>query len=115
MIPCTNWLQHTQKRTKDKGLMMLVVCDPSTTKESLLAYLPDHAIDGATIALDADGKTYQDFFLKPGFFGMPRILLIDADGKVTFEGDPGLRKGEQWLPEHGLTYVDAALDKMLAK
>jgi hypothetical protein len=94
---------------------MLLVCDPSTTKESLAAHLQDNPLDGAIIALDATGKTYRDFFLKPGFFGMPRILLLDKDGKVTFEGDPGLRKGEAWKPADGLTYVDAALDKLLAK
>ena len=115
VIPCTSWLRHTLLRTKDKGLTMLLVCDPSTTKESLRSYLKDHALDGATIAIDSSGKTYQDFFLKPGFFGMPRILLLDADGKVTFEGDPGLRKGEEWQPKDGLTYVDAALDKLLSQ
>ena len=62
-----------------------------------------------------DDKTYRDFFLKPGFFGMPRILLLDEEGRVTFEGDPGLRKGEIWKPADGLTYVDAALDKLLSK
>jgi len=94
---------------------MLVICDPSTTKSSLATHLNDHPLEGATIALDATGKTYRDFFLKPGFFGMPRILLLDKNGKVTFEGDPGLRKGEIWKPADGPTYVDAALDKLLAK
>jgi tetratricopeptide (TPR) repeat protein len=115
VIPCTSWLRHTLKRTSEKGLTMLLVCDPSTTKESLAAHLQDNPLDGAIIALDATGNTYRDFFLKPGFFGMPRILLLDKDGKVTFEGDPGLRKGEAWKPADGLTYVDAALDKLLAK
>ncbi|MGK0301100.1 MAG: hypothetical protein ACI89X_001974, partial [Planctomycetota bacterium] len=115
VIPCTSWLRHTLARTKEKGLTMLLVCDPSTTNASLAAHLKDNPLDGARIALDPSGKTYQDFFLKPGFFGMPRILLLDEDGKVTFEGDPGLRKGEVWKPADGLTYVDAALDKLLTK
>lgn len=115
VIPCTSWLRHTLKRTAKKGLTMLVICDPSTTKSSLATHLNDHPLEGATIALDATGKTYRDFFLKPGFFGMPRILLLDKNGKVTFEGDPGLRKGEIWKPADGPTYVDAALDKLLAK
>lgn len=115
VIPCTTWLRHTLERTKDTNLTMLVICDPSTTRSSLQAYLKDHPLDGATIALDASGQTYRSFFLKAGFFGMPRILLIDEQGNVTFEGDPGLRKGEVWKPADGLTYVDAALDKLLAK
>jgi tetratricopeptide (TPR) repeat protein len=115
LIPCVSWLSHTLERTKGKGLKSLVVCDPSTTREALRGHLKDTPLNGAKIALDASGKTYQDFFLKPGFFGMPRILLLDEAGKVTFEGDPGLRKGEQWQAADGPTYVDAALDKLLAK
>lgn len=115
VIPCLSWLTHTIKRTKDKKLTMIVVCDPSTTKASLEAHLKDRPLTGVTIALDASGKTYTDYFLKRGFFGMPRIVLLNAAGKVTFEGDPGLRKGEQWTPADGLTYVDAALDKLLAQ
>ena len=115
IIPCTSWLQHTIKRTKDKGLKLLLVCDPSTTQESLVDYLKDHAIEGASIAIDTSGKTYHEFFLKKGFFGMPRVLLLNPAGKVTFEGDPGLRKGEEWQPDDGPTYVDAALDKLLMK
>ena len=115
VIPCTSWLRHTLKRTKDKGLATLVICDPRTTKDSLVQYLETNPLDGALLALDDSGKTYRDFFLKPGFFGMPRILLLDEEGRVTFEGDPGLRKGEIWKPADGLTYVDAALDKLLSK
>lgn len=115
VIPCTSWLRHTLQRTKDKGLATLVICDPRTTKEPLVQYLAQNPLNGALLALDESGKTYRDFFLKPGFFGMPRILLLDKQGRVTFEGDPGLRKGEVWKPADGLTYVDAALDKLLSK
>jgi len=115
VIPCVSWLAHTLKRTKDKNLEMLVICDPSTTHSAVTEHLKDQPLTGARIALDGSGKTYTDYFLKPGFFGMPRILLLDAKGKVTFEGDPGLRKGEVWKPADGLTYVDAALDKLFEK
>jgi len=115
VIPCLSWLRHTLERTKDKDLATLIICDPSTTQAAVTAHLKDSPLAGARIALDASGKTYNDYFLKPGFFGMPRILLLDATGKVTFEGDPGLRKGEEWQISDGPTYVDAALDKLLTK
>jgi hypothetical protein len=51
--------------------------------------------------------------VKAGAFGMPRFLLIDAGGKVVFEGDPGLKTGVGWRPEDGPTFVDAALAKIL--
>jgi hypothetical protein len=55
----------------------------------------------------------ETYFVKPGFFGLPRMLLIDAAGKVVFEGDPGLKSGRGWHAEDGATFVDAALDKLL--
>jgi hypothetical protein len=91
----------------------VIVCDPGTTPEELTAYLATRPLDGAAIALDPTGKVYDDYFVKAGFFGMPRVLLLDENGIVTFEGDPGLRRGEEWTPEHGPTYVDGALDKLL--
>ena len=48
-----------------------------------------------------------------GFFGMPRMLLLDKQGRVVFEGDPGLKAGRGWKPEDGPTFVDAALEKLL--
>lgn len=115
IIPCTSWINHTIERTKQKGLATVLLCDAATKRDELTAYLAEHPIAGATIGFDPSGRTYEAFFLKPGFFGMPRVVLLGKDGKVTFEGDPGLRKGEEWKPADGATYVDAALDKLLAK
>ncbi|MCA8965823.1 MAG: hypothetical protein KDC48_13145, partial [Planctomycetes bacterium] len=115
VIPCTSWLRHTLERTAAKGLATIVLCDPGTTAPDLKAYLGEHPLPGATIAIDQLGATYEAFFLKAGFFGMPRVLLLDGKGIVVFEGDPGLRRGEEWQPADGPTYVDAALDKLLGK
>src|SRR5690606_14005656 len=93
VIPCTSWLRHTIERTRNKGLLTIVLCDPGTAAPDLQAYLGAHALPEATIAIDQRGATYDAFFLKAGFFGMPRVLLLDAKGVVVFEGDPGLRRG----------------------
>jgi len=113
IIPCTSWLRHAMERSKTKGLATIVLCDAATRADELRDYLATSPLPDATIAIDESGATYDAFFLKPGFFGMPRMLLLDKKGLVVFEGDPGLRKGEQWKPEDGPTYVDAALDKLL--
>jgi len=113
MIPCTSWLRHTLERGASKGLAVVVIGDAGATGPDVKAYLGQNPLPGATVALDPTGGCYGAYFLKPGFFGIPRVLLLDADGKVVFEGDPGLRRGAPWKPEDGPTYVDAALDKLL--
>lgn len=113
VIPCTSWLRHTLTRTAAKGLVALVVSDAGTTADDLRTYLSEQPLPGAVIAADRSGATYDAFFVKAGFFGMPRVLLLDRDGKVVFEGDPGLTRGQQWSPADGPTFVDQALDKLL--
>jgi len=115
IIPTTGWLRHTIQHAGARGLRAIIVCDPSTDTSTLQAYLRGHPLTGATIALDSSGDTYGRFYVKAGFFGMPRILLLDAKGKVTFEGDPGFGRGAEWTPSDGPTFVDDALDKLIGK
>jgi hypothetical protein len=77
------------------------------------AYLAEKDLPGASVAIDAEWKTYEAFFVKDGFFGLPRVLLIDRKGVIAFEGDPGLRRGEEWRASDGPTFVDGPLDKLL--
>lgn len=114
-IPCANYLRHAMERGAGKGLCTIVVCDAGTRAGDLATYLADNPLPGASVAIDGVGATYDAYFVKPGHFGMPRILLLDAFGKVVFEGDPGLRAGVGWKPEDGPTYADGALDKLLGK
>ena len=115
IIPSTSWLRHTLERTETRGLQVVIVCDAATTRAAATAYLAEHPLPGARVAVEPAGTTYDRYFVKEGFFGMPRVLLIDADGKVVFEGDPGLKQGKEWQPSDGPTYVDQALDKLLAR
>jgi len=74
---------------------------------------PDlHPIDGAHIGVDASNATLEAYWIKAGGHGMPRVLLIDAEGVVQFEGDPGLKAGAGWKPGQE-TYLDGPLEKLL--
>ncbi|MBI4759018.1 MAG: hypothetical protein HY783_08500 [Chloroflexi bacterium] len=46
-------------------------------------------------------KTYDAYFLGAEGFGLPRILLLDVDGSVVWEGDPGFKVGVGWDPLAG--------------
>ena len=113
VIPCASWLGAAIERGAARGLTTIVVCDPGTKAAELAACLAEKPLPGAHVAIDGEGRTYDAYFVKAGFFGLPRALLIDRKGIVTFEGDPGLRRGEEWRPSDGPTYVDGPLDKLL--
>ncbi|MCU0865797.1 MAG: hypothetical protein MUC36_18585 [Planctomycetes bacterium] len=113
VIPSTAWLRHTLQRGAKAGLAVVVVCDAGTTEAALRARLGTHALPGAVVAIDGSGACYGEFFIKAGGFGIPRALVLDREGKVVFEGDPGLRSGAEWQPADGPTYVDDVLSKLL--
>ncbi|MCC6672699.1 MAG: TlpA family protein disulfide reductase [Planctomycetes bacterium] len=112
-IPTQAWLAHVAEAYRQHGLVMIVVCDGGTRESEVRAYLAEKPLPGAIVALDEINATYDAYFLRPGFFGLPRVLLVDRDGKVTFEGDPGFRAGIGWRPEDGPTYVDESLRRLL--
>jgi tetratricopeptide (TPR) repeat protein len=115
LIPCTSWLRHALARGAARGLATVVVCDAGTTAADLTGHLAANPLPGAVVALDPSGRTYDAYFVKAGFFGIPRTLLIDRKGIVVYEGDPGLRRGPGWQPSDGPTFVDGPLDKLLAQ
>lgn len=113
VIPCAAWLRAVLRRGTAKGLAVVVVCDVGTTAAALQEYLAGQPLPGALVAIDGSGTTYDAYFVKAGFFGMPRMLLLDRNGVVVFEGDPGLRSGAGWRDGDPPTFVDGALDKLL--
>jgi len=89
-------------------------------------YLKRHPFPGA-VALDlparsdrnvvrdaksADiGKTFSEFGIDRYF--LPRMILLDLDGSVVWEGEPGLTKGKAWSGEE--TLLDVPLRELFAK
>lgn len=112
-IPCARYVKHLAREGAAAGLVTLVLCDGGTEPAALGAYLEQHPMPDARVAIDATGRVYEAYYVKPGFFGLPRFLLLDRRGRVVFEGDPGLKLGRGWRPGDGPTYVDDAFQKLL--
>ena len=83
------------------------------------AYLAEHAFPGS-VALDTPtqaernyGVTFERFGVTPDRFHLPRFLLLDIDGTVAWEGDPGFTKGELYEGQESL--LDVPLRELVAK
>ena len=46
---------------------------------------------------------------------LPRLILVDIDGKVAWEGDPGFKVGAPWQLGDEETYLDAPLADLIEK
>ncbi|MEM7306412.1 MAG: family 16 glycoside hydrolase [Planctomycetota bacterium] len=115
-IRLDEWLHEVAERHSDVGLRIINVAN-TWDDDKLDAYLATRSFPGA-VAVDkldeeaGTGKTFQDYFINR--FNLPRMLLLDIDGKVVWEGDPGFKIGRDWSAGEE-SYLDAPLKDLIEK
>ena len=117
LVPVDAWLTDLAGRMEDIGMRFVSVCSANDSK-AIEAYLKEHEFPG-DVAVDLRekgteglGSSFDAFFIRR--FNLPRLLLIDIDGTVAWEGDPGFSMGEAWDPSLG-SFLDDPLDELIAK
>jgi len=115
VIPTAAYYAELQKLYGPLGFNFLVVIGGEHQRQQAEAMLAQTPIPGATVARDGRFDFYKSANVVPGGWGLPRILLVDVDGRVTWEGDPGLTPGEGWTPESGETYLDGPIKEIVDK
>ncbi len=113
-MPLDAWLRDLVERHAqvDLGVMSIVSANDA---EGIEGYLERNAFPGP-VGVDARegfgiGTSFELFAIDR--FNLPRLLLLDPDGRVVWEGDPGLRIGDEWAGEE--TYLDAPLADLIER
>jgi tetratricopeptide (TPR) repeat protein len=114
LIGIDAWLTDLARRTEDVGLRVVSICSPNDG-DAIDAYLKEHPFPGA-VGVDKRegtgiGESFERFFIRR--FNLPRLLLLDVDGKVVWEGDPGFERGVGWDRSVG-SFLDDPLDELIA-
>jgi Tfp pilus assembly protein PilF len=115
LIPLQDWLAALERRFGPLGLQFLSVVSPNDDG-AIDAYLREHPFPGR-VAVDSRegygiGLTYEAYSVDR--FQLPRVLLLDLDGKVVWEGDPGFSIGAGYDP--GVeSFVDAPLAELIER
>ncbi len=116
-LPIDPWLAHLEQQWGPKGLQFMSVVSPNDA-ETIDGYLGSRSFPGS-IGVDfreedvySIGSTFETFAIDR--FNLPRILLLDLDGRVVWEGDPGFSIGQNWSPEDG-SFVDAPLAELIER
>ncbi len=117
LVPIDKWLVALDQALSEVQLKVVCVASPND-KQELAAYLKDHPLPG-DVAVDyrerfatGIGASFESFFIDR--FNLPRVLLLDLDQRVVWEGDPGVILGEGLVPPFE-TYVDAPLGELLER
>jgi Tfp pilus assembly protein PilF len=109
-IRLDQWLDHLARKYSPVGLEIVSIVN-TWDDANVDAYLATRPFPGSVgvDALDPEtgmGSAFGGFFVER--FNLPRMLLIDVDGKVAWEGDPGFKVGNPWRTGDS-SYVDAPL------
>jgi tetratricopeptide (TPR) repeat protein len=114
MVRIDTWLTDLAKRMQEIDLQ--VVCIASVNdNDKIAAYLKDHPLPGAIAVDDRQGvgigESFEQFHIRR--FNLPRLLLLDLDHTVAWEGDPGFSMGSEWSGEE--SFLAAPLDDLIEK
>lgn len=115
LIPIHGWLADVARRHERVGLEILSVASANDDAK-IEGYLASHPFPGSVAVDDRAGVgigTTHELYSTPKF-NLPRLLLLDVDGKVAWEGDPGFKIGEKWesAPE---SFLEAPLKELIEK
>ncbi len=98
LVRVDEWLSYLAEGFEDVGLEVVSIVSTHDDQE-LDAYLVDHPLPGA-VGVDSlpegdvgIGVSFEMFFVRR--FNLPRLLLLDTDGTVIWEGDPGFEINEE--------------------
>ena len=97
-IRLDEWLNVVQRRGESVGLQILSIVS-CWDEPRFPLYLETNPFPGA-VGLDtqkgtqSNGVTFEDYSIEK--FQLPRLLLLDVDGRVVWEGDPGFAAGKDW-------------------
>lgn len=98
-LPLDGWLRDLATRYEDIGLQVISVAQPDDAR-ALGAYLQQHAFPG-TVGADTRqgrgyGNTFEEYFIPK--YQLPRVLLLDVDQRVVWEGSSGFEMNAPWQP-----------------
>jgi hypothetical protein len=115
-IPIHGWVDELTKKFADVGLRAICIASPDDV--TLEEYLQKHPFPGA-VGFDTRprskqsyGLAFEQFFIPR--FELPRVLLLDVDQRVAWEGPPGFELAKPWSPG-AESYLDAPLNELVAK
>ena len=115
LIPVHHWLRHLSDKFADVGLECIAVA-AHNDGGGMNKYLDGHPFPGS-VAVDkiyrkGYGETHELFSVPR--FNVPRLLLLDIDQSVVWEGDPGFTIGNVWTPGFE-DYVEPVIEELIAR
>ncbi len=115
-IPLHEWLSYLDDKYEHVGLEIISIVsaeDKPTVEDYLASYpFPGSVCVDKWLRKNSYGGAFELYGAQ--YFNLPRVVLLDVNHKVVWEGDPGFRIGTHWRKGAG-SYLDSPLDDLLAR
>ncbi len=112
-IPTADYYARLAEDYAEVGLQVVLIHTNEKPKDMVAAWLENHPLPGVAVLWDDQLANYHAYHVGADGWELPRIVIVDVDGRVAWEGDPNLAIGAGWDPEDPtLTPVDTALDEL---
>jgi tetratricopeptide (TPR) repeat protein len=120
VIAVDGWLNDLARQYEEIGLLIVNVVSNDNSGQSsgksVDEYLKSHPFPGSVGVDEWDdesgvGRTFRDYSVAR--FQLPRVLLLDVDGKVVWEGAPGFSKAIGWPQES--SFLQKPLEDLIAR
>ncbi len=111
-IRISNWLTSLHEEYANIGLRILNICqyaDDPALEQHLASYPFPDSVGSDKSSEGTVGPIFKAFEIQR--FNLPRVLLIDTDGRVVWEGDPGFNFDTNWSGEE--TLLSVPLEKLI--
>jgi tetratricopeptide (TPR) repeat protein len=115
LVRIDEWLRELAEKHASLGLEIVAI-ESANDADTGEAYLQTHPIPGS-VGIDKRSKpgigdTFELYSVDR--FNLPRLLLLDIDGKVAWEGDPGFTRGDPWAAGKE-SFLDAPFADLIEK
>ncbi|MGB0954044.1 MAG: tetratricopeptide repeat protein [Planctomycetota bacterium] len=116
LIPTSEYYDWLVDEWKDFDLQVVTVVTNSHSGHQIREWLTEHPMEKVHVLYDEKFKIYPAYNVGQGGWEIPRILLIDVDGTVAWEGDPNLSLDQGWTyAEQVQTPLDHAIESLITK
>jgi len=115
LIPTSAYYASLVEAWKMFGLEVVVITSNDSRPDVVMQWIAEHPMDGVHLLFDSRHQLFPAYNVVAGGWEMPRLLLVDVDGLVVWEGDPNLHLDEGWDPDYPVaTPLDHALEDLVA-
>ncbi len=116
LIPTSEYYDWLVQKWRDYKLEVVAIVTNSHSVVEVREWLAKHPMERVHVLYDERFLIYPAYNVGKGGWEIPRILLVDVDGTVFWEGDPNLRMDVGWDPlEPEITPLDLSIEALIEK